>query len=68
MTIVKIFEGKLGKEHFLKDFFLSHLNCCLPRKKEKICFEGEVYTVIDVLQDYDNDEYNIFVERYDWEG
>ena len=52
----------------MKELCLNHLNWCLPSKKEKICFEGEVYTVIDVLQDYDNDEYNIFVEQYDWEG
>ena len=64
---VKVFEGKLGREHDIFSFMLEHNNCCLPRKKEKICLNGDVYVVLDVLQDYDNDEYNIFVEHFDWE-
>ena len=38
---VKVFEGKLGREHYIFNFMLEHNNCCLPRKKEKICLNGD---------------------------
>lgn len=65
---VKVFNGKLGHEKYMCSMLLENMNCCLPRKGEKVCINGDVYIVIDVLQDYDLDEYNIFVENFDWEN
>ena len=65
---VKVFNGKLGYEKYMCSILLENMNCCLPRKGEKACINGDLYVVIDVLQDYDLDEYNIFVENFDWEN
>lgn len=62
---IKVFDGKLYHEHWLKNFNLTEMfNAIAPRKGEKILLDGIVYTVIDVLQDYDLDEFNIFVEEF----
>lgn len=64
---VKVFEGKVGKEHYIKTFIIEHFNVVLPRKNEKIVLDGTVYKVIDIIQDYDLDEYNVFVEEYNYD-
>lgn len=65
---LKVFNGKLGHEKHMHSIFIENMNCCLPRKGEKICINGNIYIIIDVLQDYDLDEYNIFVEDFNWEN
>lgn len=66
MTI-KTFIGKIGRERFLKDFDLEHLNVFAPRRKDLIMLDGNIYRVLDVIQDYDLDEYNVFLEKFNWE-
>ena len=46
---------------------MEHFNVVLPRKNEKIVLDGTVYNVIDIIQDYDLDEYNVFVEEYNYD-
>ena len=32
-----------------------------------IVLDGTVYSVIDIIQDYDLDEYSVFVEEYNYD-
>lgn len=64
---IKIFEGKIGNEHWIKTLDNYFFNAFAPRKGERIVVEGVVYTVIDIIQDYDLDEFNIFVEKFNYD-
>lgn len=61
-----IYEGKIGHERFLYGIDIDD-DMPIPRKGEKICFDKEVYSVVDVLNNYDINETEIFVKLYDWE-
>ena len=61
-----IYEGKIGHEDFLCTVDIDD-KMLVPRKGEKICLDKEIYTVIDVLNNYDINEVEIFVKLYDWE-
>lgn len=64
---MKVFEGKIGQEHWIKNYNIKSFNTCFPRKGEKIVIEGVVYTIIDIIQDYDLDEFNVFVKEFNYE-
>lgn len=74
-----VFYGKLGKERFLMGVDTSNSNFpAIPMKGDMIylplentdtnkVYDGETYVVIQTLADYVHNEYNIFVELYNWE-
>ena len=33
---VKVFEGRIGKEHYIKTFIMEHFNVVLPRKNVEV--------------------------------
>lgn len=65
---IKVYKGKIGYECWLKNFNLEMFNTIAPRKHDKIVLDGVVYNVIDIIQDYDLDEFNVFVEEYKYFG
>ncbi len=76
MTI-RVFEGKLGREHGIGQIteeMQEYFDYALPAKGDLVGLGDEVYVVKQVLMDYNNDptegrepEYSIFVKKYDWE-
>lgn len=75
---VKIYKGKLGEEtliEVLDGYDLVKFNR-LPQVNELIAipaddpideYSSDVYIVKQVLTDYVANEFNLFVELYDWE-
>ena len=64
---MKVFEGEIGKEHWIKNYNIKCFNVHFPRKGERIVIEGAIYTIIDIIQDYDLDELNVFVKKFNFE-
>lgn len=70
-----IFLGKLGNEELMMSYDWNELIIppCkgefvyLPTRDEDDIVDGDTYVVKQVLNDLIHNEYNIFVELYDWE-
>lgn len=73
---IRVFLGKLGEEKFLTDVITDE-NAVFPCKGELISipvnpngeYVGdmiEAYEVINVLMDYYNNEFCVFVKPYNW--
>lgn len=70
-----IFLGKLGNEELMMAYDwneIAVLPCkgdlvYLPTRDEDDIVDGDTYVVKQVLNDLVHNEYNIFVELYDWE-
>lgn len=66
---INFYLGKLGQEQKIADMTFGELGeLSPPCKGELICIDEEVYRVINVMQNYDIQEYAVFLEMYDWEG
>ena len=66
---VKIYVGKPLEEKFLKDIDIGtgeFKNCRLPVKGDVIIVDDKSYKVKLVMNDYDDDEYAVFVKEYIW--
>lgn len=62
----KIYLGDFKKNDFLVMFSSDDKsNNLIPQKGELLQIDGELYTVKFVLHDYDLEETDIFVERYE---
>ena len=64
---LKVFEGKIGYERWIKNYNLRCFKTPIPRIGEKIVIEGVMYTIIDAIIDYDLDEFNVFVEKFNYD-
>ena len=66
---VKVYVGMPMKEHLLKEISIGngeYANCRIPRKGDVIIIDDSSYKVKLVMNDYDDDEYVIFVKNYIW--
>lgn len=66
---VKVYVGKPMEEQFLKEINIGngeYDNCRVPRKGDVIILDDSSYKVKLVMNDYDDDEYVIFVKNYIW--
>ena len=66
---VKIYVGKPLKERFLKEIEIGngeYYNCKIPHKNDIIIVDDISYRIKLVMQDYDDDEYVVFVKEYIW--
>ena len=66
---VKIYVGMPLEEKFLKEISIGngeYTNCRIPRKGDVIILDDNSYKVKLVINDYDDDEYIIFVKNYIW--
>ena len=66
---VKVYVGMPMEEKLLKNLTIGngeYENCRIPRKGDHIVIDDRGYKVKMVLNDYDNDEYCIFVKDYIW--
>lgn len=66
---VKVYVGMPMEEQFLKEIKLGngeYTNCRVPKKGEVIIIDDNSYKVKLVMNDYDDDEYVIFVKNYIW--
>lgn len=66
---VKIYVGMPMEEKFLMDLFIGngeYRNCRIPRKGDILILDDKSYRVKLVMNDYDDDEYVIFVKDYVW--
>ena len=59
MPSIKIYEGRFGYEQYL--FELDSDAEWLPIKDEFIFYNENVYKVLYIISDYDNNEIDIFV-------
>lgn len=57
----KIYEGRFGYEHFL--FELGQDVEWVPAKDDFVFYDGVVYKIMYVLNDYDHNEIAIFVRK-----
>ena len=74
-----VFTGKLGKEKFLMEVDATDITIPIfPTKGDLVylplenqdtdnVYDGETYVVNQILTDYVHDEYNVFVDIYNWE-
>lgn len=66
---VKIYVGKPLHESFLKEIEIGngeYANSRVPRKGDVIIVDDQSYKVKLIMNDYDDDEYVIFVSDYVW--
>lgn len=58
---INVYKGRFGYETFLFNWDDYSVNECLPNKDEFIFWHENVYKVLYIMYDADNNEYNIFV-------
>ena len=66
---VKIYVGMPMEEKFLTELKIGngeYENCRIPRKGDVIIIDDCSYKVKLVMNDYDDDEYVLFVKEYIW--
>lgn len=66
---VKIYVGMPMHEKFLTELTIGngeYENCRIPRKGDIIIVNDNSYKVKIVINDYDDDEYILFVVNYIW--
>lgn len=65
----KIYVGMPMEEKFLTELKIGngeYENCRIPRKGDVIIIDDCSYKVKLVMNDYDDDEYVLFVKEYIW--
>lgn len=65
----KIYVGMPMEEKFLMELKIGngeYENCRIPRKGDVIIIDDCSYKVKLVMNDYDDDEYVLFVKEYIW--
>lgn len=65
----KIYVGMPMEEKFLTEIKIGngeYENCRIPRKGDVIIIDDCSYKVKLVMNDYDDDEYVLFVKEYIW--
>ena len=65
----KIYVGMPMEEKFLTEIKIrngEYENCRIPRKGDVIIIDDCSYKVKLVMNDYDDDEYVLFVKEYIW--
>lgn len=69
---IMVFDGKVGHEKYISCFDFDIIPnvgdlVYLPTRDEDDIVDGDTYVVKQVLNDIVHNEYNIFVELYNWE-